>query len=137
MFDTIVVPVDLGHTEQVDKALTIAAGLARTHEAALHVVGVTGAPPGATAHTPAEHAERLEAWAQERSATLEMPITTHSVAAHDPQVDMEARILDEAHRLKADLIVMATRVPGFAERLFSAHGAALARQADISVFLVR
>lgn len=137
MFDRIIVPIDLTHTDQLDKAMTVAAGLAKTHDATLHTVGVTAALPGAAAHTPEEHAQKLAQWSDEQAKRLGVRIESHSVPSTDPQIDMDDKILDEAHKLKADLIVMATRVPGFAERLFGSHGGELAAEADISVFLVR
>jgi nucleotide-binding universal stress UspA family protein len=137
MFDRIIVPIDLSHTDQLEKAMAVAAGIAKTHDATLHAVGVTPTLPGQVAHTPAEHAEKLRAWAAAKADELGVAIETHSVPSADPQIDMDEKILEEARRLKADLIVMATRVPGFAERIFTAHGPDLAAHAEMSVFLVR
>lgn len=137
MFEKIVVPVDLAHAATLEKALSIAAGLARTHDATLHIVGVTPNVPGAVAHSPQEHAEKMVAWGSELAVRLGVPVVAHSVSSTDPQIDMDEKILAEARKLGSDLIVMATRVPGFAERIFSAHGPDLAAQAEMSVFLVR
>ncbi|WP_114964587.1 universal stress protein [Alkalilacustris brevis] len=137
MFEKIVVPVDLNHADTLEKALNVAAGLAKTHGSTLHLVGVTPTLPGAAAHTPQEFAEKLKTWAAELAERLGVPIEAHSVPSADPQIDMDDKVLDEARKLGSDLIVMATRVPGFAEKIFSAHGPDLAAHAEMSVFLVR
>jgi len=137
MFKTILVPVDLEHADKLAKALDIATGLALQHGAALHVVGVASPLPGAGAHTPGEYAEKLAAFAARTGAPHGLEVTPHALTVSDPAVEANAAILDQAEALGADLLVMATRVPGFAERLFSSHGNYIASHASMSVFLVR
>lgn len=137
MFKTILVPVDLEHAEKLAKAVDIAAGLAREHGAALHMVGIASPLPGAGAHTPGEFAEKLAAFAQRVGTAHGLEVTAHALTVADPAVEANAAILDQAEALGADLLVMATRVPGFAERLFSSHGNYIASHASMSVFLVR
>ncbi len=137
MYATILIPVDLEHADQLEKAMVTAGDLARAQGAQLHVVGVTAALPGAAAHNPAEFGEKLKAWAGDWAGRLGLDVASHVLVTGDPQTEMDDRILAHAHEIGADLIVMATRVPGFAERIFGSHGGRLAAQADISVFLVR
>lgn len=137
MFKTILVPVDLEHADKLAKALDIAAGLALQNGAALHVVGVASPLPGAGAHTPGEYAEKLAAFAARTGEPHGLEVTPHALTVSDPAVEANAAILNQAEALGADLLVMATRVPGFAERLFSSHGNYIASHASMSVFLVR
>lgn len=137
MFKTIVVPVDLAHKERLEKALTVAAELARSHESELHLVGVTTEEPSSVAHTPEEYEGKLSAYAAVQSAAHGVHFIPHSIAAHDVRIDLKRHMLKEAETLGADLIVMASHVPGFADYLFGSNAGKLASHAKISVFVVR
>lgn len=137
MFQKIIFPVDLAHTESLEKALTVAADLSRQYDAPIVALGVTATTPGAVAHTPKEYAEKLAAYAKDAEARVNATITPKVVTSADPSIDIDARILSEAHEMEADLVVMASHVPGMAERLFASRSGYLAAHADISVFVVR
>lgn len=137
MFHKIIFPVDLAHPDALEKALTVAADLARRHEVPLIALGVTATTPGPVAHTPEEYATKLDAYARDATERTGVAITAHVVKAADPSIDIDNRIIAEAHDIGADLVVMASHVPGMAERLFASRSGYLAAHADFSVFVVR
>lgn len=137
MFQKIIFPVDLAHVDSLEKALTVAADLARRHDAPLVALGVTTTAPGSVAHTPREYREKLIAYAAAASERTGVTVTPKVVIASDPGIEIDSRIIAVAHEEEADLVVMASHVPGLAERLFASRSGYLAAHADISVFVVR
>ncbi|MEO0820173.1 MAG: universal stress protein [Pseudomonadota bacterium] len=137
MFAKIMIPVDLAHTEQMGKALEVAAETAKLHGAEACLVGVTQSAPTDIAPNPEAFAERLAGFAAERSEGLGVPFKTHSEVSHDISVELETMLTRAADTIGADLIVMASHKPGLAEHIFASHAGYLASHADMSVFVVR
>ncbi|ATG48957.1 universal stress protein [Celeribacter ethanolicus] len=137
MFKTIVIPVDLGHADRLEKALGVAGDLAAQYDAAVHVVGVAPETPHALGHTPAEYEARLRAFAADLSDRYGRPVTPHPVIATDLRIDLDALLMKASDELGADLVVMASHVPGFAEYIFGSNAGTLASHAKMSVFVVR
>lgn len=137
MYKKIMVPVDLGHKDRLEKAVATAADLSKTYKAPVQMVAVTGSAPSAVAHNPEEFAEKLAAFAAAESTRHDVEFGSHAITTADPAVDLDDRLGREAHDLGVDLIVMGSHVPGFAEHLFSSNAGYLASHADISVFVVR
>ncbi|SNT74026.1 universal stress protein [Paracoccus seriniphilus] len=137
MFSNIMIPVDLGHAEKMTKAVKVAADMARLYGATVHLVGVGQTVPTAIAHTPAEYSRKLAAFADECSAALGIAFNAHAEVSHDPAVDLDDVLLRTADKLDADLIVMASHVPGFAEHFLSSNAGYLASHAKRSVLVVR
>ena len=137
MYQKIMVPVDLRHTEKLNKALTTAADLAKLYNAALQLVAVTVTNPTEVAHNPKEFAAKLEAFAAAETAKHGVAFGAHALTSPDPAIDLDERLGREANDIGADLIVMASHVPGFAEYIFSSNAGYLASHAKISVFIVR
>lgn len=137
MYSKIMVPVDLGHTDKLDKAIKVAADLSGHYGAPVCFVGVTASPPSAVAHSSEEYAQKLEAYATEQGRAQGLSIATKTVISHDPARDLDDRLGEAAHELGADLIVMASHVPNFAEHIFASNAGYLASHVDTSVFIVR
>lgn len=137
MYRKILVPVDLAHAESLEKALSAAASLGAHFGASLHLVAVTGSGPSHIAKTPEEFEEKLEEFAALQSRRRSIEMAPHAALSHDPEVDLAWAIRQMADEIGADLIVMATHVPGFAEWIFASHGGAVASHASQSVMLVR
>ncbi|WP_422368732.1 universal stress protein [Pelagibius sp.] len=137
MYRKIMIPVDLGHVEKLDKALTTAADLAKHYQASLHLVGVTASTPSAVAGSPEEFAAKLNAFAAAEGAKRGLEVTAHAIVTPDPAVELDDRLGREAAEIGADLIVMASHVPGFAEHIFSSNAGYLSAHSAISVFVVR
>ena len=137
MYSNIMIPVDLRHADQMDKALSVAVDIAKLYGAKAHIVGVTPPSPTEVARTPADYAEKLAAFAAERSKALGVAFTPHSEIGHDVAVDLDDVLERAAEAIGIDLIVMASHVPGFAEHFFASNAGYLASHASMSVLVVR
>ena len=137
MYSNIMIPVDLKHVDQMDKALAVAVDIAKLYDAKAHIVGVTQSSPTEVARTPVGHAEKLAAFAAGRSKALGITFTPHSEISHDLAVDLDDVLARTAEAIGVDLIVMASHVPGFAERIFASNAGYLASHASMSVLVVR
>jgi nucleotide-binding universal stress UspA family protein len=137
MFNKIMVPVDLKHSDQISKALAVAADLAQHYGAEVHLVGVTQSGPTEVAHNPKEYAERLATFAADQSNIYGCAFRAHTEVSHDPAIDLDRVLQKSADSIGADLIVMASHVPGFAEHVFASNAGYLASHARMSVMVVR
>ena len=137
MFTRIVVPVDLAHTELLDKALETASDLARHYGATLTYVSVTAETPTSIARNPEEFGEKLADFARARAAADGLTIDAVPYIATDPTIDIDAILLRAAEEAGADLVVIASHKPGLADYFWGSHGGRLASHAGISVFVVR
>ena len=137
MYRRIGIPVDLGHTDALEKAIETAAALAQTFGAALDLVAVTSPSPSAVARDPHAFGEKLAAYAEDCSARHGVAFTAHARVCDDPTVELERTLSDAFHELGADLLVVASHVPGLREYVFASHGGWLASHTDLSVFIVR
>ena len=131
MFKKIMVPIDLEHLNGLSKALDCAADLARRHAASLCYVGVTMSGPTSVAHTPDEFAAKLKAFADSKGAQSRV------YESHDPTADLDEVLLRAAEDLGADLVVMASHIPGALEHVFASNAGAVASHAKVSVFVIR
>ena len=137
MYSKIVVPVDLTHTEKLTKTLTTAADLATHYNAEVFLLGVGSSTPGEIAHNPKEFAVKLADFAASQSTAHGVDFKTDATISTDIAVNLAKTLDAEIHRLGADLVVMASHVPGFKDYIFSSNSGYLASHMDISVFVVR
>lgn len=137
MFKTIMVPVDLVHADTQQKALDVAADLAKRHNATIHVVSVGGEMPGKLGHNPAEFARTVQAFADGLQSRHGIRAEAHAVAAHDPAVETTSQLMKAIDDIGADLVIMASHAPGVLDHIFSSHGGYIAQHARTSVFIVR
>lgn len=137
MYTNIMVPVDLKHVDQINKALTAAADLARHYNATVHYVAVGMSQPNSVARTPEAFAEKLERFAQNQAETHGISVQAHPMSSHDPAVDLDKTLTHAGDAIGADLIVMASHVPGFMDHVIHTHGSNVAAHSDLSVFVVR
>jgi len=138
MYQHIMVPVDLAHTDQLDKALRTAADLANRYGTDVTYVGVTTTAPSEVARTPTEFESKLSAFARDEAAKRGLDrVHGHMATSHDPARDLNRILLNAAHDIGADLIVMASHVPGLADHIFESNAGAVALHADASVLIVR
>lgn len=137
MYKNIMVPVDLAHVEKLDKALRTAADLASHYGASLLFVGISASAPSALAHTPAEYTARLEAFARAQGERFGIAATARAYISHDPARDLDATLMTAIEQNQADLVVMASHVPGAPEYLLASNAGYLASHGRISVFVVR
>lgn len=137
MFKRIMVPVDLTHADRLAKALNVAGELAAHYGARLIYVGVTAATPSAIAHTPAEYGDKLNAFAKAQGLAAGAEAEAHPVVTHDPAVDLDPALVKAATDTGADLVVMASHIPGIADHFWPSNGGTIAARAKISVMVVR
>ncbi len=137
MYSNIMIPTDLKHADQMDKALSVAADMAKLYGAKVHIVGVGQNQPTEVARTPAQYAEKLSGFAAEKSKALGVEFAAHAETSHDPAVDLDDVLARAADKLGIDLIVMSSHVPGAAEYFVSSNAGHIASHAHMSVFVVR
>lgn len=137
MYQKIMIPVDLRHVDQLAKALSVGADLAKHYGAEAQIVSVTQSGPTEVAHNPKEFAEKLATFTADQSNALGFSFRAHTEISHDPAVDLDHALEAAAEKIGADLIVMASHVPGFAEYFFASNAGYLASHASISVLVVR
>ena len=137
MFSRILVPVDLAHPQELEKALKIAADLARNYGVPICYVGVTEEAPSPIAHNPREFAQKLAAFAAEQAARHGIEASARAYPAHDPAVEITDILLRAVAEVGADLVVMASHKPNIADYILPSHGGGIATHTGISVFLVR
>lgn len=137
MYRKIMVPVDLAHLSQNARAIDTAADLARHYGASIAFVSVTAETPTAIAHNPVEFSNTLNAFARAEETRLGVETSARAYAATDPTIDVDRTLIEAIDDTGADLVVMASHKPGVADYFWSAHGARLATNTAISVFLVR
>lgn len=137
MYEKIMVPVDLAHIERLGKAIGVATDLAKHYRLPVCFVGVTAETPTEVAHTPDEYAKKLRAFGAEQAEAHGLDVDTVAYPSHDPAIDLDKTLMGAAKENGADLIVMASHVPGLPEHIFASHAGAVASHAEVSVFVVR
>jgi nucleotide-binding universal stress UspA family protein len=137
LFSNIMVPVDLVHADKLDKALTVAANLAKNFNAPICYVGMTAKTPSPVARTPEEFAEKLAEFARAQSASHGVEASSKAYPLDDPAIEMSDAIIDAVKDVGADLVVMATHIPNVTDYVWASHGGKLASHSSASVMLVR
>lgn len=137
MYRKILVPVDLAHLDKLEKALQTAADLAKHYGAHVLYVGATTGAPSEVAHSPEEFAQKLEDFAAAQAKAHGIEGTGKAVRSHDPARDLNETLLKSVEDEGADLVVMASHIPGFPEHIFTSHAGGVAAHAEVSVFVVR
>ena len=137
MYAKLMVPVDLAHIDRLDKAITTATDLAKHYQASICFVGVTVGSPTEVAHNPREYEDKLKAFGAAQSSAHGLEIETAAYSSHDPAADLDQVLIAAAKDKGADLIVMASHIPGFVDHVFASNAGAVASYADVSVFVVR
>ena len=137
MYQKIMVPVDLAHIERLDKAITTATDLAKHYGIPICFVGVTAEMATEVARTPQEFDAKLKTFGVAQSKQHDLDIDTAAYLSHDPAVDLDETLIRAAKDNGADLIVMASHIPGLPEHIFASNAGAVAAHAKVSVFVVR
>lgn len=137
MFKRIMVPIDLAHVDRLDKALTCAADLAKHYGSTVIYVGVSAATPSSIAHTPAEFADKLAAFARNQAGAHGVQTESHAMTSQDPAVDLDPTLMKALDETRADLVVMASHIPNVTDYIWPSNGGTIAGHARISVMVVR
>ena len=137
MYKSIMVPVDLAHKERLERALRSAADLAKLYGATVTYVGATTPVPSSVAHTPEEYGTKLHQFAQAQAREHGLTASDHMVIAHDPISDLDDALLKAVSDVGADLVVMASHLPGLADYVWPSNGGKIASHSKASVLVVR
>lgn len=137
MYTSIAVPVDLENVDLLPKALRTAVDLAKHYDATLHYIGAATQTPGPVARTPAEYKAKLEAFAAEQGKQHGVKAKARPIISLDLTADLHRELMEAIEEVGADLVVMASHVPGVREYLISSNAGTIASHAEISVFVVR
>lgn len=137
MFRKIMMPIDLGHTEKLEKARRTGADLAKQYHVPICYVAVTAATPGALGHNPEEFAAALDAFAKSEAARFNIAAECKAIVSHDPTIDLDSALLSAVNDVGADLVVMASHIPNIADHLWPSNGGTIASRSAASVFVVR
>ena len=137
MASPIMVPVDLNHTDGLDKSIRMAVEIANAHNAPITVVGVTEGAPNLVAANETEYTKALDAYAAELSDKHRLPVSAKAVHSVDVPAELGDVLVGAAEEMGAEAVVMASHVPGFLEHIFSSNAGYVASHAKCSVFVVR
>lgn len=137
MYSKIMVPVDLAHAGDLDKALKTAADLASHYRIPVCYVGVTSAVASSVAHNPQEFETKLEAFAQDEANKHGHEATSKAFVSHDPTVDIDDVLLKAVGETGSDLVVMASHAPSVLDYIWPSNGGKLAEHSKASVLVVR
>ncbi|MXQ07145.1 universal stress protein [Alphaproteobacteria bacterium GH1-50] len=137
MYSTIMVPVDLAHLGTLTKALSTATDLAKHYDVPVVYVGVTSAAPGPLGHTPEEYGDKLSSFAAEQANAGGIKTSSQTLVSHDPTTDVDDALLQAVKDTGADLVVMASHLPGLADYVWPSNGGKIAAHSSASVFVVR
>lgn len=138
MYKQMMIPVDLAHIERLEKALRTGADLAKLYDMSVCYIGVSANTPTAVAHNPTEFKEKLEQFSVAQAERYGLrKVSSASYISHDPAVDLDKTLLKAAKDCGADLVVMASHVPGLAEHLFASNAGYFASYSDATVLVVR
>ena len=137
MVDSILLPVDLAHKDALETAVSVAGSLAKTENATLTLIGVTGSAATEAAHNPKEFDDKLTTYASDIAERIGHPVASRSLVDNDVAVDLGDVLIKAADDMDADLIVMASHVPGFMEHIFGSNAGYVANHAKCSVYVVR
>mgnify|MGYP005990346391 CR=1 FL=1 len=137
MFNRIMTPVDLAHVDKLERALDCAADLAKHYGLPITYVGVTSSAPGALGHNPKEFGQKLQSFVDGEIDKRGIEATAHTAMANDPATEIDNALIHAIDDTGADLVVMASHLPGAVEYIWPSNGGKIAQHAKCSVMLVR
>jgi len=137
MYTHILVPVDMAHSDDLKKAVQTAADLAKLYDAKVTLVSVVGGLQAKVSNSSGKYSLKLAEFSQGVSELHGVDFESMVYEVPDPSVQVDGTLLKVVEQVGADLIVMASHQPGWAEYLVNSHGGRVASHARISVFVVR
>lgn len=138
MCSRIFVPVDLEHAKKLTKALNISGQTAKKHGAEVVDVDVVDAVPTPSARTECQRvSNQLEAFVDAEAIEHGIKANDQVALRGDLHLNVGPDIIKAATEADCDLIVMASRVPGFKDHILSSNAGHVASHAPMSVFVVR
>lgn len=137
VFKRIMAPVDLAHQNKLGRALQCAADLAKHYGVPVTYVGITSTTPSSLGHNPSEFGQKLQAFADGEAEKYGIDVAAHTAIAHDPTTEIDDALIHAIDETGADLVVMASHVPGVMDYIWPSNGGKLAEHAKCSVLVLR
>jgi len=138
MYERILVPVDLTHTEKLSKALSLAAQMAKAHDATVVYAGVADAVPTSSKVSEKDRMQAdLDTFAAEQAKEHGIKTADHVTLRRDLHLNVGSELIQSAKDTNCDLIVMASHVPGFLDHILWSNAGYVATHAPMSVYVVR
>ena len=137
MFKKIMVPVDLANVAGLERALGCAADLAKLYHSPIVYVGVTSSGPTSQAPNPEVFHKKLSAFVEREVGRHGVKADAHTAIAHDLTTEVDDALFRAIDETQADLVVMASHIPGVLEYIWPSNGGKIAGHARCSVMLVR
>ncbi|MEE4189236.1 MAG: universal stress protein [Roseobacter sp.] len=138
MYSRILVPVDLETTDQLGKALDLAARTAQDSDAEVVYVDVVDAVPTTSARTEGERVQdRLKDFVAKQATHYGIKARDHVAQRSDLRLTVGPDIIKAAQEADCDLIVMASHVPGLKDHILSSNAGYVASHAPMTVYVVR
>jgi len=131
------VPVDLGHESNLEKAVKVAADIGKLYSASVCLVGVSASAPSQVACSEDVFKEKLAQYAETKSLEHGLQFDFKAVHSNDPAVELDDALAETGEKLGVDLVVMASHVPRFMDHFFKPNASHLLAHTSISVFIVR
>lgn len=138
MYSRILVPIDLANADQLKKALSVAAQMAKENDATVVYVGVVDAVPTTSTQTEGEKMKvLLDSFTAEQAQTHGIKTADHVMLRGDLHLHVGKEIIQAAKNADCDLIVMASHIPGIKDHIFSSNAGYVATHAPICVYVIR
>ena len=140
MFQKILVPVDLADPDFVKPALATAVELAKASNGTIRLINVIPMTPVMLAeYVPADFDAQQRQTSEEALAIVarESGIDASHISSVVRQGGIYHEILEEAHAMKADLIVMTSHRPAMRTYFLGSNAGHVVRYAKCSVLVVR
>lgn len=139
MYRKIMVPVDLEHVNNMEKALHGAAELATSYSVPVCYVAVAGRAPNEVAARPEQFEKAMQEFAREQGELHGIQTESLTLSSVDVPAELDQKLLEGLEQTGADLVVMASHAPGVSDRLhlIGSNAAWLVRHTDVSIFVVR
>lgn len=140
MYHRILVPIDLADVNLAKPAIVSALVMAKEGNAVVRLVNVLPVTPVTLAeYVPPDFEAQQRATAEEAIAIVagETGLPPERISTIVRQGDVDREILDEAHAMRADLIVMSSHRTGMRTYFLGSNAGYVVRYATCSVLVVR
>ncbi len=140
MFNNILVAIDLEHDGQIDTLLGVATDMANSHGAKVDLLNVISAAPAVVSQFLPETYESMASERTEKdlaALTAKVELTEGAATSSVRFGDTYQEILAHAHKMRANLIIVASHKPNVSDFLIGTTAARIVRHATCSVFVVR
>ena len=140
MFKTILVAIDLEHSEQNRRILRAAKNIADANGADVHLLEVVAAAPAIVSQYLHENYEQLASGQAEKELAIlaaELDLETGEASCLIRFGTVYDEVLAAAKLVEADLIITGSHKPNVSDYLLGSNAARIMRHAECSVLVVR